>query len=206
MTRSAASTPSSIFQPWQAFWFLGHHGALVHGLFGSRRPGYRIAPAWVGPISHPLILLCGVLVPLLFVAARGLRAPRAQCARRLLRPIGLRDALLMLTLLMLLRCLLDTWDNAYYTVPFLISLLAWEVFAFRRAPAITLCASLLCLASFKWLPEHVSADAQAAFFLAWTAPLAILLAARLYAPSLRLTWRRRGGAAGTAREPQLAEI
>ncbi len=32
----------AIFQPWQVWWFFGHHGALVHGLFGAPKPGYRI--------------------------------------------------------------------------------------------------------------------------------------------------------------------
>ena len=38
---AVASAPSAIFQPWQVWWFLGHHGALVHGLFGAPKPGYR---------------------------------------------------------------------------------------------------------------------------------------------------------------------
>lgn len=203
-TKSVASTPSSIFQPWQAFWFLGRHGALVHGLFGNPKPGYRIAPAWIGPISHPLILLCGALVPLLFVAVRGLRTPEVGAVRGLLRPIGLPDALLMLTLLMLLRCLLDTWDNVYYTVPFLISLLTWEVSVFRRPPVIALCVTALDWTTFHWMPEHVSPDAQAAFFLAWTAPLAILLLVRLYAPTLRLALPIRAAASETLADRQPA--
>ncbi len=39
--------PAVIFQPWQVWWFLGHHGPLVHGLFGTPKPGYRTGPAWV---------------------------------------------------------------------------------------------------------------------------------------------------------------
>jgi phosphatidylinositol alpha-1,6-mannosyltransferase len=54
----AASAPvSSIFQPWQLWWFAGHHGALVHGLFGAAKPGYRIGPAWVARVSHPAVVL-----------------------------------------------------------------------------------------------------------------------------------------------------
>jgi hypothetical protein len=34
--------------------------------------------------------------------------------------------------------------------------------------------------SFQWLPMHASADMQAAFFLAWTLPLALVLGARLF--------------------------
>jgi Glycosyltransferase family 87 len=177
-TKGAASTGSAIFQPWQAFWFLGKHGAMVHGTFGAPKPGYRIAPAWLGPISHPLVLLCGLVVPL------------ALWRRRRGAALQVSEALLCLALLMSLRCLLDTWDNVYYTVPLLIALLAYEVSAYVRPPVVALSVTLLCWASFQWLPEMVSPDLQAAFFLAWAAPLTIALAIRLFAPELRLAARR----------------
>jgi Glycosyltransferase family 87 len=174
-TRGAAAPPSTIFQPWQAFWFLGHHGAVVHGLFGVVKPGYRTAPGWVGTISHPLII--AVSLPLTALAwGRGRR--------------GQSDALLLLALLLLLRCMLDTWDTAYYAIPFVLALLAWESLGERRRPAVlALSSTALAWVSFAWLPEHVSADAQAAFFLAWTVPLLAGLALHLYAPKLtrRLT-------------------
>ncbi len=178
-TAASASTASTIFQPWQAFWFLGHHGALVHGLFGNPKPGYRTAPAWVGPISHPLVLFCGLLAPV----ALWLHRRRRASGRTVV--LSVTDALLLLSLVSLLRCLLDTWDNVYYVLPFLIALLAWEVSAYRRPPAIALCASVLCWASFQWMPQVASPDAQAAFFLVWTAPLAAALALRLFAPGVR---------------------
>ena len=45
-TAAIASSASPIFQPWQLFWFFGHHGTLVHGTFGNAKPGYRTGPAW----------------------------------------------------------------------------------------------------------------------------------------------------------------
>jgi hypothetical protein len=183
-TAASTSTASTIFQPWQAFWFLGHHGALVHGLFGNPKPGYRTAPSWVGPLSHPLVVFCGLLVP----AALWWRRRRQADGRAVV--LSVADALCLLCLLSLLRCLLDTWDNVYYVLPFLISLLAFEVSAYRRPPVIALGATVLCWASFQWMPEGASPDAQAAFFLAWTAPLAVLLALRLFAPGLRLSLAR----------------
>lgn len=194
-TGSAASTASTIFQPWQAFWFLGHHGALVHGLFGNAKPGYRIAPSWVGPVSHPLIVLTGLALP---------AALWWQSRRRAASSIGSADALLLLALLTTLRCLLDTWDNVYYTLPMLISLLAWEAHAFRRPPVIALSASVLCWASFQWLPTTASPDLQAGFFLAWMAPLAGALAIRLYAPRFSLA-RACGAAASSTGAAPLAE-
>ncbi len=159
-TRGAAAPPSSIFQPWQAFWFLGRHGPVVHGLFGVAKPGYRTAPGWVGTISHPLIV--AVSLPLTALAwGRGRR--------------GQSDALLLLALLLLLRCVLDTWDTVYYMIPFVLALLAWESLGERRRPALlALSCTVLGWVSFVWLPEHVSADAQSACFLAWTMPLILV--------------------------------
>lgn len=180
-TQSAASTASTIFQPWQAFWFFGSHGTLVHGLSGNAKPGYRSAPAWVGPISHPLIALCALLMPTAIWLRR--RSEGSHLHSRAVHQVApgaatltLQDGLLLLCVLAALRCLLDTWDNVYYTVPLLIALVAWEAFAYRRPPAIALCVSALCWLSFQWLPEVASPDLQSAFFLAWMLPLTGFLA------------------------------
>ncbi len=172
--RAAASTDATIFQPWQIWWFFGHHGALVHGQFGAPHPGYRWAPAWAGTISHPLILAVGAaLAVALLVRARRRERGGAQ-------PLPLAQALLALALVLLLRCVLDTWDITYYTLPFLLALLAWETqTAPHRPPALALLCSALAWLSFVWLHTRVSADAQSALFLAWTLPLAGMLALRL---------------------------
>jgi hypothetical protein len=203
-TGSTASTTSTIFQPWQAFWFLGHHGALVHGLFGDAKPGYRTAPSWVGPISHPLVVLAGALLPLaLWWRRRGGPAFARKETDGARAAVEVTDALLMLALLSLLRCLLDTWDNVYYTLPLLIGLVAWEALAFKRPPAIALCATVLCWASFQWLPTVASPDLQSAFFIAWTVPLAAALALRLYAPGFSIA-AALGAAMPSARKAPLA--
>ena len=170
-TRGAAAPPSAIFQPWQIFWFFGHHGAAVHGLFGEVKPGYRTARGWVGVVSHPLIL--ATALPLTALAwGRGRR--------------GRSDALLLLALLLLLRCVLDTWDTVYYPIPFVLALLAWESLGERARPvALALSSTVLAWITFQWLPAHVSADLQAVFFLAWTLPLATVLCVWLYAPGLQ---------------------
>jgi hypothetical protein len=166
-TRGVAAPPSGIFQPWQLWWFLGHHGTLVHGLYGAPKPGYRIGPAWTSLLSHPLILAFGALLPAtLWVAGR--------------RRLGEGDALLALALLLLARCVLDAWDTVYYPLPFLLALLAWEATRARaRPPLLSLTCTVAVWLSFEWLPKHVSPDAQAAFFLAWSLPLAGTLALRL---------------------------
>lgn len=97
-----------------------------------------------------------------------------------------RDALLTLALILLMRCVLDTWDTAYYALPFVLALLAWEALGqSARPPVLALASTVLAWLSFQWLPTHgASPDAQAAVFLAWTLPLAMGLALRLYAPDV----------------------
>jgi hypothetical protein len=165
------------------WWFLGHHGALVHGLLGAPKVGYRVAPSWVGMVSHPLILIVGfVLTVALWLRRRGSRGSGPS--------LSARDALLALALLLLVRCLLDTWDIVYYLLPFNLALLAWEVRGLpERPPVLALSSAVLAWISFLWLPNHLSPDGQAAFFLAWSLPLAGLLAVRLYTPGRALVER-----------------
>src|SRR6202022_1889244 len=99
------------------------------------------------------------------------------------RALPVRDALLALALLLVLRCVLDTWDNVYYPLPAVLALLAWEIRGPReRPPALALSVTVLAWISFQWLPSRVSPDAQAALFLAWSLPLAAGLGAWLFKP------------------------
>jgi hypothetical protein len=183
---ATVSTSSTIFQPMQIFWFLGHHSARAVHLLGAAKHDFRLAPAWIGPISHPLVI--AVALPLTGLLWRGERRRGiASSPDRLSQP---RDgwptnALLLLTLLLLLRCMLDTWDNVYYPLPFVLALLAWEVGAHRRLPVLALSSTMLVWFNV-WLSLHTSADAQAAFFLAWSLPLATALSLWLYAPEAKL--------------------
>ena len=175
-TQAIANAPSSIFQPWQVWWFLGHHGALVHGLFGSPKVGYRIAPSWVGGISHPLILLVGAAMTVLLWLNRRRRADGGAL-------LGERDALLALALLLLMRCVLDTWDTEYYLLSCVFVLLTWEALGSTdRPPVLALATTALVWLTFQWAPAHISADAEAALFLAWSVPLMGLLGVALYRP------------------------
>jgi hypothetical protein len=168
----AVATPSAaaIFKPWQLWWFFGHYSPLAHGPLNVPQAGYRLGPAWSGEVSHPLIL---ATAPALALALW----PRS---RRTALPE--RQALLALALVLLLRCLLDTWDDIYYLLPFLFALLAWEIVSERpRAPLLALACSLLGWLSFQWLEQHASADVQASVFLAWSLPLALWLGLKLFA-------------------------
>ena len=167
-----AAGGTTIFQPWQLWWFLGSHGHTVIGAFGALKPGYRTPPAWLVNIPHPLIV--ALAVPATALAWRR----------------GRRDALLLLTFLFALRFALDTWDTVYYPLPFIFALLAWEIEHRRRPPVLALVASLTVWLIFIVAPERVSADAQAALFAVLAVPTLVGLATALYAPARSLTLRR----------------
>jgi hypothetical protein len=170
---AASNSASVIFKPWQIFWFFGHYSGHALGPLDVHQAGYRVGPAWASVVSHPLILVVGLAL----AGALWLRSRRGALPEQ--------QALLALTFVLLLRCLLDTWDETYYLLPFILALLAWETnLNARRPPVFALSSTVLAWVSFIWLPDHVSADAQAAFFLAWTLPLGVWLALRLYAPEL----------------------
>jgi hypothetical protein len=189
-TRASAAPGGQIFHPWQLWWFLGH-GAAPGTAAAAAEPGARIGPVWTAAVSHPLILALGLLVSV----ALWRRERRTG-------PTSLRSALLALTLLLLLRCLLDTWDTGYYTLPFLLALLVWEVRGpVRRVQLLAAACTALASVTFLWLPYHASTDLQAAFFLAWTVPLATALAAALFAPNALRRFAHRRDAAAPSAQP-----
>ena len=201
-TRALAVGPGVIFQPWQVWWFLGSPNhvpasigagrAIPVGAPLSTHPGWRLPPSWLPDVTHPLILAVGLGLAVALWLRRRRRTGTGT--------VGERDALLALALVLLLRCLLDTWDAIYYPLPFVLALLAWEVRgSTRRPPVLALSSSLLAWISFQWLPSHASPDTQAAFFLAWSLPLAATLGVLLYGPSRSgvggrspMAWRARG--------------
>jgi hypothetical protein len=183
-TRTAAAPAGVVFHPSQIWWFLGHHVPYTHGPLAPPQPGDRVGPGWTSTICHPLILLAGGAIGgALWLRERG-HGPTARSA-----------ALLAFALAMLLRCMLDTWDTAYYTLPFLFALLTWELSDPRkRAPVLAACATVLAYLNFLWLPSHGPADLQSALFLAWSLPLALALGLGLFAPDWNAGLQRRAWA------------
>jgi Glycosyltransferase family 87 len=164
----AGASGGTIFQPWQLWWFLGSHGHVVRGAFGDLKLGYRTPPVWLQSIDHPLIVALGV--PLTALAARRRRST---------------DAMLLLALVLAVRFAFDTWDTVYYPLPFIFALLAWESLARRRPPVLSLAASIVVWLVFIVAPEHLSADAQSALFLAAAVPAIVALALAVFAPRAR---------------------
>jgi hypothetical protein len=91
------------------------------------------------------------------------------------------DVLLLAALLFLLRCVLDPWNNVYYALPFVLTLLAWEVVRRPGIPLVTLGVTGAQWVSFELL--HTAPDVTAAVYLAWVVPLAGVLTQRVFAPA-----------------------
>jgi hypothetical protein len=118
------------------------------------------------------------------------------------------DALALMALTLLLRCILDPNDNEYYHVPVLVTLLAWESRHRPGLPLLTPLAAAALWASFQQ-PLLLHAAADNAFYLGWSLVIAGSLATWLYAGArpIRLgrlgragrevAGARRVGAAGT---------
>jgi hypothetical protein len=75
------------------------------------------------------------------------------------------NALALLALLLLLRCMLDPWDVVYYPLPFAIALLSWETLVRGRAPLGAAVVSAAAWAIFEYGPKHLSANQIALSFL-----------------------------------------
>jgi Glycosyltransferase family 87 len=165
-SRLVVSDTGAIFHPWQIFWFLGARGHWLPAMGTSIARGFRVPPPWLGGRAHLLIVWLGVPLTLLAMWRRTRR----------------EDALLLLALLMLLRCWLDPWDVVYYTLPFIVALLAWEITVERRVPLLALAATAAAWLIFQYFPAHLSPDGQALSFLV---PSTLALAALTCAVYLR---------------------
>jgi glycosyl transferase family 87 len=99
------------------------------------------------------------------------------------------DLLALLALVLLVRCVLDPLNNAYYHVPVLISLLAWEGLRLRGLPALTLLSAAALWATFSHF-MLVQPALDNGFYLAWTAALSGWLAVSVFWPGLPLRARR----------------
>jgi hypothetical protein len=187
-TAGAAAAPGSsvIFQPWQAFWFLGSTGHIIRSTYGVKAD-YRAAPSWINQYDHPAIILVGVTISLaVWLATRS-------------RRLSTRDALQLFALLMLLRCVLDTWDTGYYTLPFLLALVSWEALGTpSRPPVLSLASTVLIWLTVDWMHEYASPDVNSLAFMAWTLPLCCWLGMRVFA-SARLA-RSNGDSRGDSRQ------
>jgi hypothetical protein len=123
----------------------------------------RELPAWLPQYTKPAIVLSAI--PLTLLAYR--------------RGNGARSALPLLALLFLIRCVFDTQTNAYYHVPLLLTLLAWDMQTRRILPYATLAVVGLLVVTNSYLASPDRLYVPSVFYFLWTAGLAAYLVATL---------------------------
>jgi hypothetical protein len=167
-TAAGQGSAATMTTPWNVWWPLSTLTAI---------PGTGLryfAPEWVARVAHPGIVAAAIPLSLLLWRRAGRRRD---------------DALLLLALLFLVRCVFDNWNNDYYHVPLVLSLIAWETVRHAgRPPYLSLAVILAAGLSF-W-PDQTQIFAGSvehaallnALYLAWALPLGIYLARTLYAP------------------------
>jgi hypothetical protein len=159
---ASIATTGALFHPHQIFW---PFGVPATPDFIKAGHGTRMGPAWLQPLTHPLIIGVGGALALLW----RLRAGRAR---------RLDDAFGVLALVFLLRCMLDPWDLVYYHLPLIVSLTVWEARQGRELPVLAVYASACAWLTFVVYDAHTGNGPYVAY-LAWTLPLAGGLAVRL---------------------------
>jgi hypothetical protein len=161
VARGSFTSTGDQFHQQQIWWPFGVDAPAA---FTAAGHGVKTSPAWLRPITHPLIVALALPLSLAWWRRPG-------------RDAG--DALALLALLLLARCALDPWNLAYYHLPLATALIAWEVCRGRSFPLLGLAVSGAVWLNFV---TYASKTSNGPFFLylAWTLPLAAYLARELY--------------------------
>jgi hypothetical protein len=150
-------------------WFPFAHGSTAptltpHGIQVTTM--YSLSSS-LGHFTHPF----AIAVALALTAAYGVRRRRAAA----------EEALQLLALVFLVRCLLDPLTYSYHHAPFLVALTAYEGLR-RRVPVMTGFAFAAILTMTHVIAPLKEAALVNAFYLSWAIPLALVLAACVLAP------------------------
>lgn len=136
---SNAASTGRIVTPWSVWYPAASVKTEVHQIETTRLVAHvHEAPPMVGSLSHPLILLLALVLPL------GLALRRSRFG------LSGADAMALLALLALLRCSLDPVDNLYYHEPLLLALIGWDALAPRRLPIRGLAGVAVALLFRHW--------------------------------------------------------
>jgi hypothetical protein len=157
-----------LFHPHQIFWPFGIP-ATPEFIAGGH--GTTMGPAWLAPLTHPLIVGAGIAVAVTWWVRSGPERNRD-------------DALGVLALALLLRCMLDPWDLIYYHLPLAVALAAWEARRGRDLPVLAVVVNGACWLTFVMYEARAGYGPYVAY-LAWTVPLAIGLGVALLRPATR---------------------
>jgi hypothetical protein len=126
----------------------------------------------IAALSHPLVLLFGIGLPLLLW--------------RLKRQASAQDALLVLALVFLLRCLLDPLSASYHHVPFFVTIAAYEALRRRGLPIISACSALTLWVLARWIAPSGDAVTMNRVYLAWALPVALYMVVKTFRSGARL--------------------
>jgi glycosyl transferase family 87 len=165
-----ASWSGERVHPFNAVWPLAPSEDRVISVAGKTEiVTVRVIPPWLAHLLHPAIVALAI--------------PLTAAALLIRRRFRVEDVFALLALLFLLRCLLDPVDNAYYHVPFVLSLAFWEGLAWRRAPLLAMLASLaIYFAIYKAHMFHALELRNAVYLLA-TVPFGLSLFTAIYSRS-----------------------
>jgi hypothetical protein len=165
-----AAATGRVVTPWSVWYPVATVRTEVHRVGETELVAHvHEAPPLVGPLSHPLIVLLAVGLPLGLAWRRG--------------GFGLSgaDAMALLALLALLRSALDPVDNLYYHEPLLLALLGWDALdASRRMPLRGLVGVAIAFAFWHWSKNLGDVAAFNAVYVGTVAIACLLIAAALF--------------------------
>jgi hypothetical protein len=168
--QSQAAGTGDVVTPWSA-WYPAASPQTEEYVINGRRLVAEVeeAPSLADPLSHPLIVLLALTVPLAVALRRGL-------------PLRAGNAFALLALVALLRCVLDPVDNLYYHEPLLLALVGWDAFSSRGLPLRALAgvgAALLFRQAWHDLSDPIAFNAV---YLAFALGLGFALFSSLFRP------------------------
>lgn len=172
---AAPTATGGIFKPANLFWFAGptnpRWGAEVVAPVNSPGAGdwsQRLEPDWVRAVSRPAILLVAVVALVMF--------------RRSRADFESNDMFLFLATIFWWRCLLDTWNNAYYGLVAIVLIAVWQANR-REFPVGAIAITLATWISFQQVPGvSMSPDVGTVVYLAWAVPVGLIMAQWICAP------------------------
>ncbi|HEX8066094.1 MAG TPA: glycosyltransferase 87 family protein [Thermoleophilaceae bacterium] len=125
-------------------------------------------PHWLGHLTHPLVALLALAAVVAFWLRR--------------RGAGPEEALQLMALIFLLRCVLDPLTYSYHHAPFVVSLVAYEGLR-RRVPVMSGVSIAALLLMTEVVAPMKNAGLINAFYLSWSLPMTAALALGALAPA-----------------------
>ncbi len=127
-----------------------------------------VTPSVAGDLPSPAVMPAGLTRSAGQLALLALTIALALAYLRRRDQVGLDAGLSLLAGLMLARCVLDPVNLYYYAVPFIVALVAWETYARRGIPIVSIVASAALWATVS--PPPSNPNLACALFLAWSVP------------------------------------